>query len=334
MDWKNLGFGYHPTRAWVRAEYRNGAWGKPQVVTDPYFKIHSAAIALQYGQSCFEGLKAFQTKDEQTVLFRPDQNAHRMQRSADRICMIAPPTELFVECCKLAVFHNREFVPPYGTGASLYLRPTLIGVDPAIGLAPSQGFDFYVLVTPVGPYYKDGFSPVKALVVDHMDRAAALGTGTTKVAGNYAAGLLPSLYAKKQGYPIALHTDPVKHEYIDEFGTSNFLGITKSGEYQTPDSSSILPSITNDSLMQLAKDMGLKVVKRPIPIAELDQFVEVGACGTAAVITPIYSITRKDKVWTFGAADKAGETLTKLYKALQGIQYGEEADVHGWLVNV
>jgi len=332
MDWKNLGFAYHPTRAWIRCEYRAGQWSTPQVVTDPHFKIHAAAISLQYGQACFEGLKAFQTQNQNAVLFRPDQNALRMQKSAERICMIAPPVQLFVECCKLAVFHNREFLPPYGTGASLYLRPTLIGTDPAIGLAPSQAFDFYVLVTPVGPYYKDGFFPVKALVVDHFDRAAPLGTGMAKVAGNYAAGLLPSLYAKKLGYPIALHTDPVHHTHIDEFGTSNFLGIDKSGAYHTPQSSSILPSITNDSLMQIAKDQGREVFRRPIAINELGNFTEVGACGTAAVITPIYSITRQDQVWTFGESQQAGAVLTQLYKALQGVQYGEQPDSHDWLV--
>lgn len=344
MDWKNLGFQYHKTHALVRSSFRNGKWGALEVLHDFNFSLHAAAIALQYGQSCFEGLKAFQTKTKETVLFRPYKNAVRMQNSAARLCMEAPSEDLFVEACIRVVQENKDFLPPYGTGASLYLRPTLIGVDPAIGIAPSKNFDFYVLVTPVGPYYKDGFFPVNALIVEDYDRAAPLGTGQAKVAGNYAAALLPGILTKEKGYPIALFTDPIEHKYIDEFGTSNFFGI-KGKEYHTPKSSSILPSITNESLQDLMSHRGYNIVKRPIPVSELDQFSEVGACGTAAIITPIYSITRipdntlsaleqKPTIITYGEPKKAGEVLTSLYQELQGIQYGEIPDRHDWLVKV
>jgi branched-chain amino acid aminotransferase len=224
-----------------------------------------------------------------------------------------------------------QYVPPYGTGASLYIRPLLIGTSPILGVNPSEEYTLLVFVVPVGPYYKHGFSPVNAIVVEDYDRASPQGTGKTKVAGNYAASLKPGIKGKEMGYPIILYTDPAEHKYIDEFGTSNFFGITGQGEYITPRSTSILNSITNQSLQVLSEDYGLTVKREPVPIDELDRFDEVGACGTAAVITPIYSIMRGDRKWTFGKPDEAGPTLTKLYEHLQGIQYGEREDTHGWL---
>jgi branched-chain amino acid aminotransferase len=334
LDWKNLGFEYLPTRAFIRADYADGKWSHPRVETDPNLTLHMAANCLHYGQACFEGLKAFRTKEGRIVMFRPDRGAQRLIGSADRVCMQAPSEEMFIEACKMAVRENLDYVPPYGTGATLYIRPLLIGTEPIIGVKPSGNYIFIVFVTPVGPYYKDGFFPVKAIVIDDYDRAAAQGTGQTKVAGNYAASLRPGIRAKKQGYPIVLYTDSVEHKYIDEFGTSNFLGITEAGEYKTPDSPSILRSITNESLQVLAGEYGLKVFREKIALDEVSQFIEVGACGTAAVITPICSITQGDKTWTFGKADEAGQTLKKLYEHLQGIQYGEREDRHGWLTEV
>lgn len=334
LDWKNLSFQYLPTNGFVQSDFADGKWGPLQVKRDAFIPMHIAANCLHYGQAVFEGLKAFTTRSGSVVLFRPDRNGDRLRRSADRLCMEAPSIELFTQACRMAVAENREFVPPYGTGASMYLRPLLIGTEPTIGIKPSATYTFIVMVTPVGPYYKDGFSPVEALVMEDFDRAAPKGTGRAKMAGNYAASLKPGLEAKKKGYPIVLFTDPKENRFVDEFGTSNFIGITAGGEYKTPSSSSILQSITNESLQVLAEEMGLKVVRAPIELQSLGQFKEVGACGTAAVITPIYSVQYRDRKFTFGLPDKAGETLTRLYQALQSLQYGEIADKHGWLVSV
>ena len=331
LDWKNLGFQYRPTKGFVIADYKKGEWGACEERTDPYFKMHMAANVLHYGQACFEGLKAFRTKDNRIVIFRPDKNARRLQESAQRICMPFPTEDVFIKACIDTVRLNAEFVPPYGTGASLYLRPTLIGTQPVVGLSPSEEYSFYVFSTPVGPYYPNGFSPVDAVVIDEFDRAANRGTGQAKVAGNYAAGMKPTLKAKEMGYPIALFLDSVEHKYIDEFGTSNFIGITET-EYKTPSSPSILKSITNDSLQVLAKEFGLKVVKEMLDIDSLNQFKEVGACGTAAVVTPISSITYGEKKWQFGK--EVGPYLNRFYQELQGIQYGDREDKYGWLVEV
>jgi branched-chain amino acid aminotransferase len=334
LDWKNLGFAYLPTNGFVQADFADGKWGPLEIKREPYVPMHVAANCLHYGQTCFEGLKAFTTKAGKIVLFRPDRNADRMRLSAERLVMEAPSVAMFVEACRKAVDINRDFVPPYGTGASMYLRPLLIGTEPTIGIRASTTYSFIVMVTPVGPYYKDGFSPVEALATEDYDRAAPMGTGRAKMAGNYAASLKPGLEAKKKGYPIVLFLDPKEKKYVDEFGTSNFIGITAAKEYKTPDSSSILQSITNESLQVLAEDMGLKVVRAPIAVADLGQFTEVGACGTAAVITPVSAVVHGGKKYSFGQPGKAGETLTRLYKELQGIQYGDLPDKHKWLVDV
>lgn len=334
LDWKNLGFQYLPTQGQAQCDFADGKWSSLEFQANPMLSMHVAANCLHYGQAIFEGLKAFRTQDGRVVLFRPEKNALRMQESAERLCMEAPSKELFIEACKLAVMRNIDFVPPYGTGASLYLRPLLIGTEATVGIKASSTFTFLVLVTPVGPYYKDGFHPVEALVMLDYDRAAPKGTGRAKTAGNYAASLLPGLLGKKKGFPIILFADPKENKYVDEFGTSNFIGITPSGEYKTPESSSILQSVTNESLQTLAAEMGLKVVKDPIALDSLDQFSEVGACGTAAVITPIHAVHYGKRIFRFGEKEKAGETLTRLYKNLQAIQYGDIPDTHGWLVEV
>ncbi len=334
IEWENLGFAYRDTGAYVTAAYRDGAWEAIKTEHNPYFNIHVAATALHYGQSCFEGLKAFRQKNGRTAVFRPDENAKRMIVSARRIAMEPPDEELFVEAVTQAIRLNSEYVPPYGTGASLYVRPLLIGTSPHVGLHASEDYLFIVLAMPVGPYYKDGFFPVKAMVQENYDRAAPLGVGNVKVAGNYAAGLIGDMAGKKKGYPICLYLDSKTHRFVDEFGTSNFFGITADGRYITPASSSILPSITNKSMQVIARDFGLSVEQRPIELDELESFIEVGACGTAAVITPVYSITHGDTEYTFGAPDMAGEMLTRLYREIQGIQYGEIEDRHEWMVEV
>ena len=323
LEWQKLGFEYLPTKGFIRADFADGAWGPLRVETDPYISLHIATNCLHYGQAVFEGLKAFTGCNGEIGIFRPEKNSERLARSADRLCMEVVPDNMFLEACRMAVCVNRDYVPPYGTGASLYLRPLLIGTEPTVGISKSHTYTFIVLTTPVGPYYKNGFSPVEAVVIEGYDRAAPLGTGQTKCAGNYAASLKPYYTAKSLGYPIVLFTDPREHKYVDEFGTSNFFGITHAREYKTADSTSILGSITNDSLQVLAAEMGLAVIKEQIPLASLDQFAEVGACGTAAVITPISAVHYGERCYTFGKPDQAGATLTALFQTLQGIQYGE-----------
>lgn len=334
VDWKNIGFQYTKTDFFVRIDYTNGKWGEIQVCTEPHMQMHVAATCFHYGQACFEGLKAFNRKDGSIGIFRPEENARRMAVTAERLVMQAPPEDLFIEASRIVIQKNREWVPPYGTGASFYLRPFLIGSSPHVGVHPSEDYIFMVLGMPVGPYYKNGFYPVNAYVQEQYDRAAPRGVGNVKAAGNYAAGMKGDLDGKAKGYPICLYLDSAKHLYVDEFGTSNFVGITSDRRYITPDSLSILPSITNASLQVLAQDLGLRVERRQIPISEIPMFSEIGACGTAAVITPIYSITHGDKKYTFGKENEAGETLFKLYKEVQGIQYGEIDDRHGWMMKV
>lgn len=334
IDWENLSFSYYQTECFVKIQYRNGAWGDIEFHTEPTINLHVAASSLHYGQACFEGMKAFKQKDGTVALFRPDENAKRMDLTAQRLVMEAPPLELFLEASKVLVEKNIDYVPPYGTGASMYIRPLLIGATPRIGVQPSEDFDFYILAMPVGPYYKHGFLPINAYVHEEYDRAAPRGVGNVKFSGNYAAGMKADQVSRAKGYPISLFLDSSTHSYIDEFGTSNFIGITPDKKYVTPDSVSILRSITNMSLQVLAKDLGFAVEKRPILFSEIENFTEIGACGTAAIITPIYSITRGEKTYTFGSENKAGETLTKLVKELQAIQYGEIEDRHEWMVEV
>jgi branched-chain amino acid aminotransferase len=334
IDWKNLGFSYLQTECYVRADYRDGRWGRLEVQSDPHLNLHIAATCLHYGQACFEGLKAFSRKDGSVAIFRPDENGMRMANTARRLVMEPPPVEFFVEACKEAVRRNRDYVPPYGTGASLYLRPFLVGTSAHIGVHASEEYTFIILVSPMGAYYKNGFFPVKAYVQESYDRAAPRGVGHVKAGGNYAAGMMGDMEGKSKGFPICLYLDSAEHAYIDEFGTSNFFAITKDGRYVTPDSPSILPSVTNKSLKVIARDFGLAVEARKVPVTELAHFAEVGACGTAVVITPVYSVLHGEKLYTFGREDQAGATLTKLFKEIQGIQYGDIADRHGWMVGL
>jgi branched-chain amino acid aminotransferase len=331
IDWKNLGFSYMQTNCFVKTEFKKGAWSPLSVCRKPSITLHIAATGLHYGQACFEGLKAFSRKDGTIAMFRPEQNSRRLIDTAKRLVMEPPPLTLFLEAAQLLIQRNKDYVPPYGTGASLYLRPFLLGLSPHIGVHASEEYVFVMLATPMGPYYKKGFFPVKAYVQEKFDRAAPRGVGSIKAAGNYAAGMMGDLEGKTMNYPICLYLDSSEHKYIDEFGTSNFFAITREGHYVTPDSTSILPSVTNKSLQQIAADFGMKVERRKIPVTELDEFVEVGACGTAVVITPIFSVQHGSKLYTFGKEDEAGPTLTKLFNEIQKIQYGEIPDRHGWM---
>jgi len=329
IDWGNLPFGYYPTDYNVRCYFRNGKWGKLEVSSSEYIPIHMAATALHYGQEAFEGLKAYRGKDGKVRLFRWEENAKRMQHSANGILMAPPPEELFEKAIKKAVELNARFVPPYGTGASLYLRPLLFGSGPQVGVKPATEYMFMVFVTPVGPYFKEGFKPVSIELVRDFDRAAPLGTGHIKVGGNYAAGMYPAQRAHADGFASVLFLDALEKKYIDEAGPANFFGI-KDGVYITPQSKSILPSITNMSLEQIAKDIGLKVERRRVAVEELETFEEAGACGTAAIISPIGKIYDRATKKTITYGDKPGPYSTKLYTTLRAIQQGEIEDNRNW----
>lgn len=332
IDWGNLPFSYIKTNCNIRCYYKDGKWGKIEVSTDDHINMHMAATCLHYGQECFEGLKAYRGKDDKVRIFRWQENAKRMQRSAEHILMPEIPEELFGEALFKAVELNKDFVPPFETGATLYIRPLLIGTGAQVGLNPAQEYLFIIFVTPVGPYFKGGFSAVDLLIDREYDRAAPQGTGSVKVGGNYAASLKAAKAAKEKGYNAVLYLDPKEKKYIDECGPANFFAI-KENTYVTPQSTSILPSITNLSLQELAADMGYTVEKRPVHIDELKDFDEIGACGTAAVVSPVGKIDdlEEGKTYTYCKDGEAGPVCTKLYKTLTGIQYGELEDKFDWV---
>jgi branched-chain amino acid aminotransferase len=332
LDWKNLPFGYLKTDYNVRCRYSDGKWGNLEVSDSEYINIHMSATALHYGQEGFEGMKAYRGKDGRIRIFRWEENAKRLQLTAEGILMAPVPMELFHEAVVKAVKMNEKYVPPYGTGASLYIRPLLFGSGPEIGVKPAKEYVFIVFVTPVGPYFKEGFNPTKIAIIRDSDRAAPLGTGTFKIGGNYAASLRGTIKAHNAGYSSPMYLDSCGKRYIDEIGAANFFAI-KNNTYITPKSTSILNSITNMSVMQLAQDLGLKVERRPVAVEELETFEEVGACGTAAVISPIGEINDIDggKVYKFCKDGKAGPISTKLYQTLTGIQYGDIEDKYGWV---
>ena len=332
IDWKNLPFGYLKTDFNVRCYYRNGAWGELEVSSSETIDIHMAATCLHYGQEAFEGLKAFMGKDGKIRVFRWEENAKRMQRSAEGIMMAVPPLDIFKAAMEKAIKLNLKYVPPYETGSTLYIRPLLIGTGPRVGVKPADEFLFMIFVSPVGPYFKEGFNPVKMQLIRDYHRAAPKGTGSIKVGGNYAASLKAGERAHAEGFSTAIFVDAKEGKYIDEAGPANFFGI-KDNVYYTPNSPSILPSITNMSLKQLAMDIGMKIDCRPLLVEELGTFEEVGACGTAAVISPIRAIQDRDTghVYEYCKDGKAGPVSTKLYNKLRAIQYGDEPDVHGWV---
>ncbi len=335
IDWANIGFGYLKTDYNIRCHFRDGRWGALELTSEETIPMHMAATCLHYGQEAFEGLKAFRGEDGAIRLFRPEDNARRMIASADYLRMAAPPVELFMEAVRTVVRANERFVPPYGTGASLYIRPLLIGSSAQVGVKPASEYLFVVFVTPVGPYYKEGFRPIRAIVDRDHDRAAPHGTGHIKAGGNYGASLISGTQAAAKGFPAVLYLDASEKKYIDECGAANFFAI-RDGAYITPASPSILPSITNMSLCRLAEELGLRVERRAVEFAELPTFEEVGACGTAAVISPIGEIfdPADGRTYTFGDPATAGPVSTKLYETLRAIQYGRLPDAHNWVVKL
>ena len=329
LDWGSLSFGYMKTDYNVRCYYRDGKWGEIEVCSDEYLKLHMTATCLHYGQEAFEGLKAYRCKDGKVRIFRVDENAARLQSTCRGIMMPEVSTELFTEMVKKVVRLNQEWIPTYESGATLYIRPLLIGTSAQVGVHPSKEYCFLIFVTPVGPYFKGGFSSNPYVIVRDYDRSAPLGTGKYKVGGNYAASLFANNLAHEKGYACEFYLDAKEKKYIDECGAANFFGI-KHNTYITPESTSILPSITNKSLMQVAEDLGMKVERRPIPEEELETFEEAGACGTAAVISPISYIDDLDTGKRYSFGEKPGPQSKKLFDTLRGIQYGEIEDKHGW----
>ncbi len=335
IDWKSLGFDYVPTDINARAYYKDGAWSELEYTSDEYIKMHMSTTCLHYGLECFEGLKAFRGVDGKVRLFRADANGERMASSARKLCLPVPPVELFVKACYEVVKRNIDYVPPYESGASLYLRPVLIGTKVGLGVKASHEAMLIVFCSPVGPYFKGGMKPIRVIIDRIQDRAAPRGTGDIKAGGNYASSIFSGEKAHTMGYSNVMYLDAVEHKYIEECGAANFFGI-KDGKYITPKSPSILPSITNKSLRTLAEDMGLVVEERPVPVEELASFEEAGACGTAAVISPIgyvFDIDTEEKI-TYGNGEEVGPTCKALYDRLQDIQYGRSDDKFGWTIVV
>ena len=334
LDWKNLGFSYIKTDYRFIAHWKDGKWDNGELTTDSTLHIHEGSTALHYGQQCFEGLKAYRCKDGSINLFRPDQNAKRMQNTCDRLLMPQVPTELFIRACKEVVKANEKWLAPYGSGATLYLRPFVIGVGENIGVRPAPEYIFSVFCCPVGAYFKGGMKPSNFLVTDY-DRAAPHGTGGVKVGGNYAASLLPHELAAKRQFADAIYLDPKTHTKIEEVGAANFFGITRDNKFITPRSDSILPSITKYSLLHLAKErLGMETIEGDVYINELDKFAEAGACGTAAVISPIGGIQYGDDFHVFYSETEVGPITKRLYDELTGIQFGDVEAPEGWIVKV
>ena len=335
LDWENLGFSYMKLPYRYLAYYRNGQWEKGGLTEDATLHLGESSPCLHYGQQAFEGLKAYRTKDGSVQLFRPDQNAERLQRTADRLLMPQVPTEMFIDAVKQVVRANEEYVPPYESGGTLYIRPLLIGIGDIIGVKPADEYIFTIFAMPVGNYFKGGLTPTNFLVSEDFDRAAPYGTGAAKVGGNYAASLLPGKKAKEKDFSDVIYLDPATHTKIEEVGAANFFGITKDNEFVTPLSPSILPSITKYSLLYLAEHrLGLKPVEGDVPISELDRFAEAGACGTAAVISPIGGIQYGDQFHVFYSESEVGPVTRKLYDELIGIQFGDVEAPEGWIYKV
>jgi branched-chain amino acid aminotransferase len=329
LDFANLPFAYQTTDANIRYWFKNGKWSSGDLTPDEHIPMHMAAVCLHYGQEIFEGLKVYERPDGRLQTFRLVENARRMQRSARKLMMEPVSEDIFREAVHRVARANRRFVPPYGSGASLYVRPLLLGTGPEVGVKPSKEFLFLVFVTPVGPYYKGGLTPVRLIVEEEIDRAAPGGVGDVKCGGNYAAGMRATIPVKEKGFAEVLYLDCREKKYLDESGSSNFFAMI-GNRYATPASPSILPSITNMSVRQLAQDMGLTVEARPVAVDELSSFTEAGCLGTAAVITPVESITYRGQEFVYAKDGKAGPMTSELYKRLTAIQWGEAPDPYGW----
>ena len=333
IDWGNLGFGYIKTDKRFVATYQDGAWNEGTLSEDETVVLHESACVLQYAQTCFEGLKAYRTKDGEIVCFRPDLNAARMADSCRRMKMPVFPEDKFVEAIIETVRANADWVPPYGSGASLYLRPFMFGTNAVIGVKPATEFEFRIFATPVGPYFKGGVRPLTVRISD-FDRAAPRGTGHIKAGLNYAMSLYAIVDAHEQGYDENIYVDAMTRTYIEETGGANVLFVTKDKKVLTPKSDSILPSITRRSLMTVARDyLGLEAEERPIALSELENFVECGLCGTAAVISPVGEIVDHGKEIVYGM-DSMGEVTQKLYNTLRSIQMCEIPAPEGWICKI
>ena len=328
IDWSNLGFGYIQTDMRYVANYKNGEWDEGGLTDKATIEMSECACVLQYAQTCFEGLKAYTTQDGKIVCFRPDLNAARMADSCRRMKMPVFPEEKFVEAIVETVRANAQWVPPYGSGATLYLRPFIFGIDSIIGVKPANEYQFRVFATPVGPYFKGGVKPLTLRISD-LDRAAPKGTGHIKAGLNYAMSLYNIVDAHEQGYDENVYVDSATRTHIEETGGANIIFITKDGKLVTPKSETILPSITRRSLMQVAKDyLGLEVEEREIALSEIGEFTECGLCGTAAVISPVGKIVDHDRVIEFAGM---GPVIQKLYDTLLGIQMGTIEAPEGWI---
>ena len=334
IDWNNLGFNYIKTDFRYISTWKDGAWDDGHLSEDNMLTISEASCALHYGQQCFEGLKAYRTKNGDIQLFRPNRNAARLNDSLRKLLMPEIPEEKFIDAVMQVVKANEHFVPPYGTGGTLYIRPFVIGVGDNIGVKPAPEYIFCVFRLPVGAYFKGGMTPCNFMIADY-DRAAPHGTGGQKVGGNYAASMQPHKIAADRGFADCIYLDPATRTNIEEVGAANFFGITKNNEFVTPLSPSVLPSITKYSLMEIAeKYLNMKVIEREIPIDSIDEFTEAGACGTAAVITPIGGIEYKGKLHVFYSETKVGPITKELYRILCGIQFGDVEAPEGWIFKI
>ena len=335
LDWASLGFGYVQTEQRYVSNYKDGAWDEGTMTEDGNVVLSECAGVIQYAQTVFEGLKAYETEDGRIVTFRPDLNAERMYDSAQRLVMPPFPKDKFVEAVKAVVKANAAYVPPYGSGATLYLRPYMFGTNPVIGVKPATEYQFRIFCTPVGPYFKGGAKPL-TLCVSDFDRAAPHGTGNIKAGLNYAMSLHPIVEAHKAGYAENMYLDAATRTKVEETGGANFLFVTKDGKVVTPKSNSILPSITRRSLMIVAKEyLGLEAEEREIFFDEVKDFAECGLCGTAAVISPVGKIVDHGKEICFPSGmDEMGPITKKLYDTLTGIQMGRLNPPEGWIVEI
>ena len=335
IDWGNLGFSYMQTDKRFVANYKDGAWDEGGLVDDPTITMSECACVLQYAQTCFEGIKAYTTEDGRIVTFRPDLNAKRMADSARRLQMPVFPEDRFVEAVVETVKANGAYVPPFGSGATLYIRPFMFGIDSIIGVKPATEYQFRIFTTPVGPYFKGGAKPITIRVSD-VDRAAPHGTGDIKAGLNYAMSLYNIVDAHQQGFDENLYLDPGTRTYVEETGGANFVFITKDGKFVTPKSGSILPSVTRRSLMVVAKDyLGMEVEERPVRKDELKDFAECGLCGTAAVISPVGKIVdHGEEICLPSGMEDMGPVTKKLYDTLTGIQMGRIKAPEGWIKEI
>ena len=334
IDWNNLGFEYIKTDFRYISNWKDGKWDAGHLTEDNMLTISEASCALHYGQSCFEGLKAYRTKEGKIQLFRPNKNAERLNSSLRKLLMPEIPEEKFIDACMQVVKANEAYIPPYGTGGTLYLRPFVIGVGDNIGVKPAPEYIFCVFCLPVGAYFKSGLTPCNFMIADY-DRAAPHGTGGQKVGGNYAASMHPHKIAADRGFADCIYLDPATRTNIEEVGAANFFGITKNNEFVTPLSPSVLPSITKYSLMEISeKYLHMPIYEREIPIDYLDQFKEAAACGTAAVITPIGGIEYKGKLHVYYSETEVGPITKELYRILCGIQFGDVEAPEGWIYTV